>query len=403
MRLGWTRAFAQLWGSSLFAAAGQGMERTISAWLALALRGDPFDVGLVLAARMLPSFLFGLVAGTTADRHDRRRQLMLVGTLLAAGMAAYALLARAGPLTLVLLMLLSFAIGAIQTFDTPARQALVLDIVSRETALRALALIALVSRFAMALGAAGAGALIAWLDVPAALLACAATFAAGTLALLGLHAPAIQHTVRERPPFRAALLESLRLISDLPRVRLLVAAGIACEIFGFSYMTAVPVFAQQVLAAGPEGLGALNAAAMAGATIAVALLTSSRASRHSAVLLGAVFAGFGLALLGLAASRELWLAGVTILAIGFCAGAYDLLLQLLIQTAVPDAQRGRAVGLWVLSIGSAPVGHLLMGAIAAAIGVVAALALSGIATVLCALLLMALAPEFRAGARQPRG
>jgi hypothetical protein len=60
------------------------------------------------------------------------------------------------------------------------------------------------------------------------------------------------------------------------------------------------------------------------------------------------------------------------------------------------------VGLWVLSIGSAPVGHLLMGAIAAAIGVVAALALSGAATVLCALLLMALAPEFRIGTRHTR-
>ena len=66
-----------------------------------------------------------------------------IGALLAAGMVAFALLAWAGPLQLVPLMVLAFAIGAVQTFDTPARQALVLDIVSREAALRALALVAL--------------------------------------------------------------------------------------------------------------------------------------------------------------------------------------------------------------------------------------------------------------------
>src|SRR5262249_57491615 len=72
-----SRPFRWLLASSVVASAAGGIERTTTAWLALEL-GGAFEVGLVLAARMLPPLLFGLAAGTIADRHDRVRQLWLV-------------------------------------------------------------------------------------------------------------------------------------------------------------------------------------------------------------------------------------------------------------------------------------------------------------------------------------
>lgn len=83
------------------------------------------------------------------------------------------------------------------------------------------------------------------------------------------------------------------------------------------------------------------------------------------------------------------------LVIGLCAGAFDVLQQTLIQMAVPDEQRGRAVGVWVLSIGSAPLGHLEMGALIAALGVPAALLINGGLTLAAAALLLARAPAYR--------
>src|SRR5215208_5664800 len=81
-------AFRRLWYSSMSAAVAQGMERTATAWLALEAGGGAFAIGLIFAARMLPSLLFGLAAGTIADRADRPRQLLVV-----AGAAALLMLA----------------------------------------------------------------------------------------------------------------------------------------------------------------------------------------------------------------------------------------------------------------------------------------------------------------------
>ena len=65
-----------------------------------------------------------------------------------------------------------------------------------------------------------------------------------------------------------------------------------------------------------------------------------------------------------------------LLVVGVCAAAFDVLQQTLIQMAVPDNQRGRAVGIWVLSIGSAPLGHLEMGLLIALLGVLYAIELA---------------------------
>jgi MFS family permease len=80
---------------------------------------------------------------------------------------------------------------------------------------------------------------------------------------------------------------------------------------------------------------------------------------------------------------------------GICAGAFDVLQQTLIQMAVPAEQRGRAVGVWVLSLGSAPLGHLEMGAMVAAIGAPGALLINGAITTIAAAALLARMPGYR--------
>src|ERR671933_3009416 len=83
-------AFRRLWCSGLFAAGAQGIERTATAWLALETGGGAVAIGLIFAARMLPFLLFGLAAGTIADRADRSRQLLAVA---AAGLILMAMVA----------------------------------------------------------------------------------------------------------------------------------------------------------------------------------------------------------------------------------------------------------------------------------------------------------------------
>src|SRR3954454_5877751 len=153
-------AFRWLWCSTLASSGAQTMERTATAWLALQSGGGAFAVGLVFAARSMPSLLFGLAAGTIADRADRRRQLLAVAGTAALVMVAVGWIVGAGPVRVWQVMAISFAAGCVQVSDTPARQALVLDTVRREAAPNAMALNALAARSAAAAGALGAGLLI---------------------------------------------------------------------------------------------------------------------------------------------------------------------------------------------------------------------------------------------------
>lgn len=387
-------AFRRLWFSTIIGSTAQGIERTITAWLALQLGADAFAIGLLFAARMLPSLLFGLAAGTIADRSDRPRQLAIVASMATLLIATFAYL-NTITMQVWYVIMFTFLAGCIMVFDTPARQALVLDAVPTDMAQRALALNALAGRFASALGALIAGLLITTIGIMSSYAVVALLYGCVFLLVISLRVIQEHHREAAQVPFRQSLAESIRMILELPAVRTLIVIGLICEIFAFSHLSAIPLFAEHVLAAGPNGLGLLNAALGIGGAIGVLLLSFVPEHIGRKPLLGGVYVVYGLAIIGFGLSRDIVLATILLLITGFCAAAFDVLQQTLIQLAVPPWQRGRAVGLWVLSIGSAPVGHLQMGLLANMLGVPIALLINGTLTLLAAGALLLRAPEYR--------
>ena len=394
-----SQMFRRLWSSTLASAGAQGMERTATAWLTLEAGGGAFAVGLVFAARMLPSLLGGLAAGTIADRSDRARQLMGVALSALTMMLLFSWLAGSGAVRVWQVVGIAFLSGCVQVFDTPARQSLVLDTVPGDLAERALALNALAARLAMALGAFLAGAIIPVGGVARVYLVIAAIHILSAASVATLRIAREHGPIGERPTFARALRDAARLIVDVPAVRTLMIAGIACEIFAFSHGSALPIVAHDVLRAGAAGLGTLNAAVAIGGTLAVLGLSllSRRVRREP--LLGAAFVVYSLSLIALGATRSLVVAVAILVVTGLCAGAFDVLQQTLIQLAVPKEQRGRAVGVWVLGLGSAPIGHLEIGFLAALIGAPGALLINGTLALIAAAVLLICAPLYRWGGR----
>ena len=393
-------AFRWLGCSTLASTGAQWMERTATSWLVLQVGGGAFAVGLALAARMLPSLLLGLAAGTIADRADRRRQLLGVAGAACLLLAAVGWAFGLGTAQVWQVVAVTFALGCVQVFDTPARQALVLDTVPGELAQRALAVNALAGRLAGAAGAFLAGLIIPLGGVPRCYLVVAALYGLSALVITRLRVPRARRPSGERPPFTRALREAARLLVDVPAIRTLSIAGVACEIFAFSHGSALPIVAQDVLRAGVEGLGTLNAAGAVGSTIAVGLLTLLPGRVPREPVLGAIFVGYGLSLLALSAAPSLAVAAAVMVATGICAGSFDVLQQTLIQLAVPPEQRGRAVGIWVLGLGSARVGHLEMGFLAGTLGAPGALLINGGLTLVSAATLLVRAPGYRLAARR---
>ncbi len=388
-------AFRRLWFSTVGSIGAQGLERTLTAWLALEIGATAFEIGLIFAIRMLPSLLFGLAAGTIADRADRTRQLFVVAVASSVAMGLFGWLVATSTIHIWQIMALGFISGCIQTFDIPARQALVLDTVSNDTAQRALALNALAGRFAGAFGAILAGILISQIGITYSYGVVATIYTLVALLMVSLHVPQEHRGLAEPQPFCQAFMASIQMAINIPVLRTLILIGLICEIFAFSHISALPLFAQQALAAGPTGLGTLNAALSIGGAIAVGLLSLLPERVPRQPVLGAIFLTYGLSIIVLSTTRNLVAAVAVTLVIGCCAAAFDVLQQTLIQMAVPPEQRGRAVGLWVLSIGSAPIGHLEMGALATALGVPIALLLNGALTLFSAALLLVRSPEYR--------
>jgi MFS family permease len=388
--------FRLAWASTLAGAGGQWMERVISAWLALGLGGDAIAVGATLAVRLVPFVLFGLVAGTVADRVPRRIVLMAVAaTATALSLSLAALFAR-GDAELWHLLAIGLLFGLVQVFDMTARSPFVVDLVEREQATAAIALNAVAQRLFGAVGAAAGGLVIPTLGVTGGYLVVAALYATG-LALLALVRVAPRSVSRAAAPvsFRRALVGTARLIVDNPAIRMVAVASLACETFGYSHQAALPSLARDVLQAGPRGLGALTAASSLGATLAVVALAALPPAVPRQPLLAAALFAWGVALTLLGASSLLTVSLALMLLVGACASAVDVLNQTIAQMSVSEAERGRAVGVWVFSIGMNMVGLMQVGTLVVLIGPPLTLAGNGLGAALSAVAIASLAPAYR--------
>ena len=196
-------AFRWLWTSSGLANGAQMMERTTTAWLVLQLGGGALAVGLAFAARSLPGLLFGLAAGTVADRVDRRRQILTVAVLAAVLMAFTSWLVGTGTIQVWQVIGIAFLTGCVQMSDSPARQALVLDTTSRSDASLAMTLNALAARGFGAAGAIGAGALIPTIGVGHCYFVIASIYALEIVPILALPGRRESHATVMHPPLPA--------------------------------------------------------------------------------------------------------------------------------------------------------------------------------------------------------
>jgi hypothetical protein len=374
------------------------MERVISAWLALGLGGDAIAVGATLAVRLIPFVLFGLVAGTIADRVPRRVVLMAVAAAAALLSLALALLFARGEAELWHLLAIGLLFGLVQVFDMTARSPFVVDLVEREQATSAIALNAVAQRLFGAVGAAMGGLVIPTLGVTGGYLVVAALYATGLL-LLALARAAPRPVARAGPPvsFRRALAGTARLLVDNPAIRMVGVASLACETFGYSHQAALPSLARDVLRSGPEGLGALTAASSLGATLTVVALTALPAAVPRQPLLALSLFAWGVALALGGGGAIVAAARGGLLLVGACASAADVLNQTIAQMSVSEAERGRAVGVWVFSIGMNMIGLMQVGTLVVLIGPPLTLIGNGLGAALSAIAIASLAPAYRFG------
>jgi len=370
------RDFRLLCGSTLLNSLGSGMEQVAVGWLVFDLTGSAFMVGVASAARMAPFFFLGILSGAVADWVERRiflRFITLAGSI-TAGLMALLLLSGAAQIWSIL-ALVTLA-GSVFAFALTTRQAYTYDIVGPARALNGLSLTAMSMQGGGIVGALLSGALIQALGPGWQYVGVSVFYLAAVLVLLATG------KVEQRAETRRELVLQnvagyFQIIRDNPVLLVLMFLASVTEVFGFTHMTLLPVFAKDVLHLGPVGLGFLTAVRQSGGIMGLTLLASLRDFRRKGLLMFTLAAGFGLGLMAFSLSSNLFFFLVVLALVNACASSVDTLYKTLMQENVPNEQRGRAMGSWVLSIGVAPVGHLGVGGLAGLLGAPGALLVNG--------------------------
>ena len=175
----------------------------------------------------------------------------------------------------------------------------------------------------------------------------------------------------------------------------LMVSTAAAEALGFSHQVILPILAKDVLHVGAAGLGVLTAFRFVGGALGVVFLTVLGEVRRRGMLLLAVLVLFAVGEMMLSQSRTFWMALLFVAFVNVMGQSIDILHHVLLQLSVANEQRGRAMGSWVVGIGTAPLGQLEVGYLAGATGARTALLANGIALLAVSLVLGMALPLLR--------
>jgi MFS family permease len=361
------RNYSLYWFGLVFYVLGHRAEYTTFAWITWEVARNPMSLAYLGLAQGVPLVLFQLFGGVLADRINRLRLLIVTQTLISLGLTVAFVLTALGLARLEYLLVLAALSNTFRAFDEPSRMALVPQLVPRDRLPNAIALGAIPWQAGRMIGPSIAGILIAAFGGAVGFgIAAAASF----LALLLYSRLRLGATVRPADGRHVLqqFAEGLSFVGHNFVFASLIALALFNSLFAMSYLTLLPIYADQYFGTGSTGFGLLNTAHGAGAllgTLTVATIAPLILRRGRTLLIGA--AGVGVALMVFSMSRGMALALPILVIVGFCNTFYLMQVSTYLQQHVPDHLRGRVMSLYSLCWNLLPLGGLLAGALAAAV------------------------------------
>lgn len=360
-------------------------------WQVYHITGRVLDLGLIGLSQFLPFLCLALFSGHVADQFDRRLIMLL-------GHCSYALCALLllyfawqGTGTLPIFSVLGI-LGVTRAFQLPASQSFVPTIVPAASLSSALAVNSSANQVAVIVGPSVGGIIYALAEAnfgrnsgaPVVYGAATALLLAAIL-LVGLIARRRRISSRSSLSWKA-LLQGLRFVWHRKTVLGAISLDLFAVLFGGA-TALLPAYTRDVLHAGPEAFGYLRAAPGVGAGVMALWLAFRPISRHvGAKMFGGVFA-FGIATVVLGLTHVFWVAMIALAVLGVGDMISVFVRSLLVQLQTPDEIRGRVSAVNSVFIGASnELGEFESGATAAWFGLVPAIVLGGLATILVTVL-----------------
>jgi MFS family permease len=392
------RNFRLLWTGMIVSTAGSMMQNAAILWHVTTLvpvADRPLALGMVGAVKIVPIFVFSLIGGVVADAHDRKRLMLVMQSLMAVFASILAFLTFSGRDALWSIYLLTALNSAANTFDGPARQAMIPALVPPKDFPNAISLNTIHFQVASVVGPWLAGIVIATLGMGWVYALNAISFLAVIVNLLRMRDVPERKGAAAEVSLRSAL-EGLRFVFRTPMIR----STMLLDFFATFFSTAsglLPIFAQDILHVGPRGYGFLVSAQATGALAASAFLVhaADRIEHRGRTLLLAV-TGYGLATVVFGVSRSFVLTFLCLALVGASDMVSTVLRNIIRQLATPDRLRGRMTSVnMMFFMGGPQLGEIEAGLVAHAFSAPLSVVTGGIGCLVATAWIAAKTPALR--------
>jgi len=359
--------FRLFWFGLLLSSVGSQFTQLAMAWQIYELTNSPLQIGMIGLVRAVPQMFMLLFGGLLADAMNRRKLMMITQASLFCVSAVLAFLTRAEQVTPMTLYGVTVLLALFSSLESPSRQAIVTNLVPAEDLSRALAISSTQRQIATIAGPSLAGVVLAFAG-PAVCYAVDAISWLIMFAALAL----IRARLPERGGWRTITLDSLRIgfsfVWGHAVIFPFLMMDFGANIFG-TVRSLFPIYARDILAVGPQGLGILYAASAAGALLGAFGFSLWGSVRRAGrwILIGVTI--YGLCLLVFATSHIFWLSILLLIGSGIGDTISAILRSTINQLSTPDELRGRMASINSVFTNSGPqLGQFQAGVLAALIG-----------------------------------
>lgn len=379
----------------LISVAGTWMQVIAQAWLVYQISHSEFALGVVGFASSIPVLFITPWGGVTADMLPKRTVIVITQTLSMLLAFILAVLCFTNVVQVWHIVVLAVLLGIVNSFDMPARQAFVVEMVGREDLTNAIAMNSMMFNGARVVGPAIGGILLATLGSSWCFLINGLSFFAVIVGLLLMRlSPTSSQPDLSRP--WQHLVAGVKYTAGRSEIVALLALSAVYSLFGLSYASLLPAFTDQVLHSGASGYGAINTAIGFGAVTGALLIARYGIGSHRGKWLLIASFTFPLFLGFFAVNNQfIWALPLTYgLGVGFMILFNSI--NSLLQSQVTDEMRGRVLSLYTLSFsGVSPFGNLMVGTLSEKWGMNWTFLACAVVTILLAIVIYSLAPKVR--------
>jgi len=362
----------------LISLVGTWIQAVAQSWLVFELTGSAFLLGVVGFLGSIPIFLLSLFGGVLADRMNKKNILIFTQSafmLLAFILAALTQMKLITPQEIMLIAVLN---GIVMAFDAPSRQAMVVDLVGKKYLHNAIALNSIAFNSSRIIGPALAGVLVAAIGIGGCFYINGLSFLAAIYVLFAIKVNHNLNNEKNNPALRD-LKDGLIFIKNNRTILILLTLTGIVSLFGVAYVMLMPIFANDILKVGVQGLGILMSSTGLGALFGALTLARLGDSKHKGrfLILSSLIFSFSLILFSL--SKTYLSSLLFLVLIGGSSVFAMALVNTLLQMKVPDKFRGRVMSVFMLTFaGIMPFGNLLGGVLSQAYGAPFTVLVSGI-------------------------